>query len=262
MVVNRRSRPQYQDGQPYASIQWRNTRETAAGRGCPDEFAARGTPQPAAAPAAAPAASSCILTARYQPSATIHGSSASRAAAESIPTLHERWNIPPTFRNRTSGFSLSVWNSKLVIQKLVLARNVRPSASRSVPPAVQVLFVNSAISASLPAARTVTRALQNPTRLNVQLPSAAAAVAREPNALRNVRVATTSSPSLSSNPRLVALGWTHSSSRPASSCMRFMVTSGAALARTATVLRRSTSGQSPRLQARNLARRPRCHASW
>src|SRR5262249_21884648 len=146
---------------------------------------APGTAQPAAAAAAAPPAeSSCILIARYQPSATSQGSSSSFAPAGVTLTMLERRSSPPTRVNCTTGSSRSFANWNLVIQKFELARNCRPSAICSVPPALQVLFMNTARSASCPWARTLTWERQKPTRLNVQLPSSQRTVASDPNMLR------------------------------------------------------------------------------
>jgi hypothetical protein len=65
---------------------------------------------------------------------------------------------------------------------------------------------STARSLSDPARRTVRRGLRKPARLNVQVPSAASAVASEPNMLSHLRPPTTSGPAVSSYCRASMLG--------------------------------------------------------
>jgi len=58
-----------------------------------------------------------------------------------------------------------------------------------VPPSFHVLFLKIPRSVSEPRARNVALVWKKPMRLNVQLPSALSAVAKDPKRLRNRRVA-------------------------------------------------------------------------
>jgi hypothetical protein len=161
-----------------------------------------------------------ISTTRYHPSIISNGSFGSRACSGWIATVADRCTNPPVL-NRTNASPASVLNSKLVCQKLVVARILCPSGNSSVPPPIQVSFLNVAMSKSDPQDRTVTLGCQNPTRFNVQQPSGLSAVANVPNELLKRRVALSSSPARNSYSIFQARGCTHSSSRPTTSAILF-----------------------------------------
>ena len=95
----------------------------------------------------------------------------------------------------------------------------------SVPPWLQVSFLKAARSVSKPPARMVILLCQKPARLKVQQPSPLSAVARVPNELRSLSVATATTPALKTYSALRILGCVHFRSRSIDSVI-FCITHG------------------------------------